>query len=97
MPQLWRPLVSRVREPIPRGDGGRALGRPGGRPPTFPSWNDGPSSHEYVSRSPAGMARGPWGGPADARQLPLARPRVLPPTGALNEAPEFTRDSPLLS
>jgi zinc/manganese transport system permease protein len=30
---------------------------------------DGPSSQEYLSRSPEGMARGPWGGPADARQL----------------------------
>src|SRR6185369_12673579 len=29
--------------------------------------------------------------------FPLARQRVLPPTGTVNEAPEFTRDSPLLS
>src|SRR6185369_438728 len=45
------------------------LGRPGAPAPTFPSMNDGPSSQEYLRRSPEGMARGPWGGPADARQL----------------------------
>jgi small-conductance mechanosensitive channel len=28
---------------------------------------DGPSSQEYLSRSPKGMAPGPWGGPADGR------------------------------
>src|SRR6185369_12602148 len=33
------------------------------------SRNDGPSSQEYLSRSPRGMAGGPWDGPADARQL----------------------------
>src|SRR6185369_15061090 len=34
-----------------------------------PEGHDDPSSCEYASRSPEGMARGPWGGPADARQL----------------------------
>src|SRR6185369_907930 len=44
------------------------LGRPGAPAPTFPAWNDDPSSREYARRSPAGMARGPWGGPANARK-----------------------------
>ena len=35
--------------------------------------NVGPSSREYASRSPEGIAPGPWGGPADGRNFPLVR------------------------
>src|SRR6185369_14521090 len=80
------PLVSRVREPIPRGDGRRAWGGPALRLPTFPSMNDGPSSREYASRSPEGMSPALGAARRAGSNFPLARTAVLTPTGTVNDA-----------